>query len=157
MGKKSGNPPDSVDAGRRKFLNSTAGTLGAAAAVTMLPAPIRRALAIPAGSVTGTIEDVEHVVIFMQENRSFDHYFGSLRGVRGFGDRHVVQLPNGDPVWRQPGGPQGYVLPFPLHTESSSGQFVKDLDHSWGRTHMAWDGARWDQWVPAKSSLTMGY
>jgi len=52
----------------------------------MLPASIQRALAIPANNVTGTIQDVEHVVILMQENRSFDHYFGMLQGVRGFND-----------------------------------------------------------------------
>lgn len=41
-------------------------------------------LAIPAHNRTGTIADVEHIVILMQENRSFDHYFGPMRGVRGF-------------------------------------------------------------------------
>ena len=38
----------------------------------------------------------------MQENRSFDHYFGTLRGVRGFGDPRPVMLPSGKPVWFQP-------------------------------------------------------
>lgn len=46
-----------------------------------------KALAIPANNKTGTIQDVEHVIILMQENRSFDHYFGTLKGVRGFADR----------------------------------------------------------------------
>ena len=58
----------------------------ASAGVTMLPSSIRKALAIPANRATGSIQDVGHVVILMQENRSFDHYFGSLRGVRGFND-----------------------------------------------------------------------
>ena len=40
----------------------------------------------------------------MQENRSFDHYFGTLRGVRGFGDPRAVTLPTGKPVWYQPDG-----------------------------------------------------
>ena len=35
----------------------------------------------PSPDATGTIEDVEHVVILMQENRCFDHYFGSLCAV----------------------------------------------------------------------------
>jgi len=48
------------------------------------------------------IEDVEHVVIFMQENRPFDHYYGMLQGVRGFNDPAAPLLPNGDPVWKQP-------------------------------------------------------
>ncbi|WP_283181893.1 alkaline phosphatase family protein [Pseudomonas svalbardensis] len=37
---------------------------------------IQRAYSIPANNRTGTLMDVEHVVILMQENRSFDHYFG---------------------------------------------------------------------------------
>ena len=62
--------------------------LGAvAAALSSLPLSIQRALATPASVKTGTIQDVQHIVILMQENRSFDHYFGTLRGVRGFGDR----------------------------------------------------------------------
>jgi phospholipase C len=67
---------------RRDFLRLAATTASAA----MIPASIRKALAIPPNRATGTIRDVEHVVILMQENRSFDHYFGTLRGVRGFGD-----------------------------------------------------------------------
>ena len=50
------------------------------------------------------IKDVEHIVVLMQENRSFDHYFGTLRGVRGFGDPRPVELPSGKPVWHQSDG-----------------------------------------------------
>ena len=75
---------------RRDFLR----LLGTAAASAAFPS-ITRALAIPADDRTGSILDVEHVVIFMQENRSFDHYFGTLRGVRGFGDSRAVKLPTG--------------------------------------------------------------
>ncbi|MGT2490491.1 alkaline phosphatase family protein [Cupriavidus basilensis] len=38
---------------------------------------------------------MEHVVILMQENRSFDNYFGTLKGVRGFGDRFPILLAGG--------------------------------------------------------------
>jgi len=69
---------------RRTFLRALAGTAGVGAALGMFPPSIRRALAIPANRSTGTIRDVEHIVILMQENRSFDHYFGTLHGVRGF-------------------------------------------------------------------------
>ena len=68
---------------RRRFLQTVASSAGAAAAMTALPESIRNALAIPAASRTGTINDIEHIVVFMQENRSFDHYFGHMRGVRG--------------------------------------------------------------------------
>ena len=83
---------------RRDFLRMTT----AAAGAVMMPGSIRKALAIPPEIRTGTIRDVEHVVILMQENRSFDHYFGTLRGVRGFNDPRPVLLPNGKPVWYQP-------------------------------------------------------
>src|ERR1700694_3777526 len=96
---------------RRDFLLSAAQAAGAASALSMLPMGIRNALAIPANNRTGSIQDVEHIVVLMQENRSFDHYFGTLKGVRGFGDPRVAKLPNGDPVWNQPDGSGGYVVP----------------------------------------------
>src|SRR5215471_18228109 len=58
---------------RRRFLQTVAHSAGAAAALTAFPESIRRALAVPAASRTGTIQDIEHIVVFMQENRSFDH------------------------------------------------------------------------------------
>ena len=92
---------------RRSFLKLAAsGALSAS-----FPASIARALEIPANNRTRSIADVEHIVVLMQENRSFDHYFGMLRGVRGFGDPRAVRLPNGDPVWYQPaGGPSSSSL-----------------------------------------------
>jgi phospholipase C len=73
--------------GRREFLKAMgSGALAAAS----LPLSIRRALAIPAHNEKRSIEDVEHIVILMQENRSFDHYFGTMKGVRGFGDPRAV-------------------------------------------------------------------
>ena len=76
---------------RRSVLQMGAAALAAEA----FGSTIAKALAQPANTRTGTIRDVEHVVILMQENRSFDHYFGSLRGVRGFGDPRPLMLPNG--------------------------------------------------------------
>ena len=64
-------------------------------------AAIERAWAIDAKAKTGTIKDVDHVVILMQENRSFDHYFGTMNGVRGFADRFPIPLPGGRTVWAQ--------------------------------------------------------
>src|SRR5215469_5511998 len=74
----------------------------AGAVLACWPALIRKALAQPAARRTGTIMDVEHVVILMQENRSFDHYFGTMRGVRGFGDPRPAKLRNGKTIWHQP-------------------------------------------------------
>ena len=73
--------------------------LGAAAVGAAFPESIKRALAIEPKIETGTIKDVKHIVVLMQENRSFDHYLGALRGVRGFDDPRAVTLPSGDSVF----------------------------------------------------------
>src|ERR1700751_3534415 len=96
---------------RRGFTKLAARTAGGGAAVPVVSPIIRRALALPASNVTGTISDVRPVVILMMENRSFDHYFGTLRGVRGFGDRHPIPLPDGRTVWQQSDGTK-IIPPF---------------------------------------------
>ena len=107
---------------RRDFLRLAAQSTTGAAALAALPPLLREALALPAASATGSINDVEHVVIFMQENRSLDHYYGSIKGVRGFSDRTPIPLPNGRDAWHQPynGKAEGYLLPHHLDTRTSS-------------------------------------
>src|ERR1017187_788996 len=62
------------------------------------------------------LSDIEHVVILTQENRSFDHYFGSYGGVRGFSDQSAAfQQP--DPA-NTTISPVGQLLPFHLDTRS---------------------------------------
>jgi phospholipase C len=117
---------------------------------------IEKALAVSADIKTGTIEDVQHVVFLMQENRSFDHYFGTLRGVRGYGDPHPVTLPSGNPVWSQPNG-TGTLLPFHPTAQDLGLQFLKDLPHNWSDTHAAWNNGNYDQWVPNKGTTTMAH
>jgi phospholipase C len=78
---------------RRHFLRLTASTAGTALVSGVIPLSIARALAIPADRATGSILDVRHVVILVTENRAFDHYFGTLKGVRGFGDPHPCVRP----------------------------------------------------------------
>jgi phospholipase C len=144
---------------RRDFLK----LLSSAAAAAAFPASIARALSIPANNRTGTILDVEHIVILMQENRSFDHYFGTLRGVRGFGDPRAVTLPTRKSVFHQPDptNPDGFVLPF--HPEPPAGQpnlglaFIVDTPHDWDGTHLVWDGGKYDQWVPHKGTTSMAH
>src|SRR5689334_22597231 len=77
------------------------------------------------------ITNVQHVVIFMQEIRSFDHYFGALKGVCGFGDRNALEFQSGQKDFYQPQNP-GYVLPF-----HNAAQCIVDSDHSWDETHVA--------------------
>jgi phospholipase C len=139
---------------RRTFIKA----LGATAAAAALPASIARAMAIPANNATGTINDVEHIVFLMQENRSFDSYLGTLRGVRGYGDPRGVTLPSGKPVWYQPTGTgTDYVLPFHPTAPDLGLTFLEDLAHDWTSTHAAWNNGAWDQWVPNKGSTTMAY
>jgi phospholipase C len=137
---------------RRRFLQ----LLGSTALASALPASIARALEIQPSRRTGTIEDIEHIVILMQENRSFDHYFGSLKGVRGFGDPRPVNLTTGNSVWYQPNG-SNYVLPFHPTAPDLGLQFLEDLAHDWTSTHAAWNQGQYDQWVPSKGTTTMAY
>jgi phospholipase C len=137
---------------RRRFLQAA----GGAAAFTTLAASIDRATAIAANRRTGTLADVEHVVVLMQENRSFDHYFGTMRGVRGFGDPRTVTLPSGKSVWHQSDGKQD-VLPFHPDAKNLGLQFIQDLPHDWDTGHQAFNAGKFDQWVPAKGTTTMAY
>ncbi|MDP9046270.1 MAG: phospholipase C, phosphocholine-specific [Pseudomonadota bacterium] len=142
---------------RRDFLRLTAAATAAAAATPgALAQTIRRALSLPATCRTGTIQDVEHIVILMQENRSFDHYFGSLRGVRGFGDPRPVMLADGKPVWFQPHG-SGSLLPYRPSAEHLGLQYMDGTPHGWNDTHGAWNLGRYDQWVANKGTTTMAH
>lgn len=137
---------------RREFLKM----LCTGAASAAFPASISRAVAIQANNRTGTICDVEHIIFMMQENRSFDHYFGTLRGVRGFGDPRAVGLASGKSVFHQPHG-DGHLLPFHPGAPNLGLQFLEDLPHDWTSTHRACNGGRYDQWVPNKGPTTMAY
>ncbi len=139
---------------RRALLRGMA-ALGATAA---FPDAIKQALAIPASGTTGTIQDVQHIVVLMQENRSFDHYFGTLRGVRGFSDPRAVKLSgSGNPVYQQPNvNAQSVVqspptiLPFHPTAANMGQQFLGGLPHAWADAHAAWNIGNNDRWIPSK-------
>ncbi len=137
---------------RRDFLKAV-GALGAAATV---PTSIDRALAVAAKRVTGTIKDVKHIVILMQENRSFDHYFGTMKGVRGFGDRHTVPLPDGRTVWEQSNGAR-VLPPFHLDTEKTNAMKVPGTPHSFADSQAAWNQGSFGLWPKFKTDYAMGY
>ncbi|WP_163508479.1 phosphocholine-specific phospholipase C [Fodinicola acaciae] len=114
-----------------------------------------------AGTITGSIADVRHIVVLMQENRSFDHYFGTLKGVRGFADRATIPLAGGYSVFDQPNG-SGRQYPFPLRGTASNAETLVqcqgDIAHSWSDQHKAWNGGRLDSWMAAKNKIgCLGY
>ncbi|WP_369179912.1 phosphocholine-specific phospholipase C [Streptomyces mutabilis] len=142
-----------AEVNRRRFLQ----VAGATAAFSALSASIERAAALPANHRSGTIEDVEHIVVLMQENRSFDHYFGKLRGVRGFGDPHPVRLDSGKSVWHQAKGDGTEVLPFHPEADDLGMQFLEGLPHGWSDGQDAYHNGKYDRWLPAKGTTTMAY
>jgi phospholipase C len=149
---------------RHLFELALAGSAGAVLAGTAgQAATVRRAAAVaPAGSDLGA---VEHVVFLMQENRSFDHYFGIYPGVRGFDDHAAGS--DGVFAQRAPGVPDGYVLPFHLDTTSRIASCTHDLTHAWKPQHLCWDDGAMTDFVrvhtmeeyegPEYGTLTMGY
>ncbi|SAL81598.1 phospholipase C [Caballeronia terrestris] len=134
-----------------------AGSLGTSMAATLLPGWAHEALAIPAKTTTGTIDDVQHIVIFTQENRSFDHYFGKLRGVRGFNDRMAIRLPNGDSVWKQPTR-TSYILPFHISTTTTSATCAQAPSMSYQTDIAMWNKGLCNAWNTARlPGLGMSY
>jgi phospholipase C len=132
------------------------GMAGAAGAMGLFPAVIRRALAVAAQVETGTIQDVKHVVILMQENRSFDHYYGTLRGVRGFGDRFPITLESGAPVWAQTDGSR-VIPPYHLNPQVSSALLVPNTPHTFSDAQAAWNQGKYGSWPLYKTEYSMGH
>ncbi|MGW8352515.1 phosphocholine-specific phospholipase C [Streptomyces wedmorensis] len=141
-----------ADLNRRRFLQLT----GGAAAFTLLSESIARAASIPAQGSTGTIQDIEHIVVLMQENRSFDHYFGAMKGVRGFGDPRPVTLPSGKSVFHQSDGSK-VTLPFRPTSAKLGMEYLQGLNHDWQGGQSAFNKGKYDNWVPAKTKATMAH
>lgn len=142
---------------RRDFLLNSTKALFGTAALTSFPMSIQKALAIDAKVETGTIKDVKHVVILTQENRSFDNYFGTLKGVRGFGDRFTIPLTQGRKVWEQYDANKNKVYPYHLDSSRGNAQRVSGTPHSWTDGQFAWDHGRMGNWVQYKQPQSMGY
>ncbi len=147
---------------RRDFIKSL---LAGGAAAALYPS-LARAFEIPAHSRTGTIQDVEHVVILTQENRAFDHYFGALNGVRGFGDRFVIPVPDqgartGRTVFVQPNEHDAephLIAPFRLNTKQDFAVGRHDgTPHSFVSGQAAWDNGRMGAWTRTKHNHAMGH
>jgi phospholipase C len=140
--------------------------LKAAPLAAALHPAIARALDIPARRITGTIMDVQHIVILTQENRAFDHYFGTLSGVRGFGDRFPIPLPDtatrkNATVWVQPDARADVTAPvLPFHADTQANFKLMRLEgtpHTFADAQAAWDDGRMQAWPPAKHNHAMAY
>ncbi|MDP4286088.1 MAG: phospholipase C, phosphocholine-specific [Bacteroidota bacterium] len=149
---------------RREFIKKASFLAGGAGIWGSLPASIKKAIAINPNPGT-TFEDAEHVVFLMQENRSFDHCFGTLQGVRGFNDPRFISLPTGDPVWLQSNKAAQKFVPFHLNMKDTQATWMGGLPHSWDNQVDALNNGKHDGWLEAKRPdkeyegmpLTMGY
>ncbi|CAM3415874.1 phospholipase C [Bordetella sputigena] len=157
-----------IDHRRREFFRKSSRGAAAAASLSMFPPAIRKALAIEADRRTGTLQDVEHIVVLTQENRSFDHYFGTLSGVRGFGDRFPIPVPDapgmaGRTVWYQRHDGQPAGLPAILAPQHNDTAVDFRLMRTAGTPHLypdaqdAWDGGRMTHWPQFKKNASMVY
>jgi phospholipase C len=150
---------------RRDFIKKAALLTGAVGLSGVLPASIQKALAInPAPG--STFMDAEHIVILMQENRSFDHCFGTMKGVRGFNDPRAIDLPNKNKVWLQSNAKGETYEPFRLDIKNTKATWMSSLPHTWRNQVNARNDGKYDQWLNAKRSgkqefadmpLTLGY
>jgi phospholipase C len=136
---------------RRDFIKKAAMLTGGAGLLGVLPPSIQKALAIDP-SPGSTYLDAEHVVILMQENRSFDHCYGALRGVRGFNDPRAIQLPNKNLVWLQTNAAGETYTPFRLNIKDTKATWMGSLPHSWSNQVDARNGGKYDKWLIAKQA-----
>jgi len=151
---------------RRQVL---AGGLGGAAALglasigsapTSAAETVRRAASVKAAG--SDLSAIKHVVFLMHENRSFDHYFGTMGGVTGYSDSNN----RGAFTQAWPGGSQPTLLPFHMNSRKQLSECTNDLDHSWPAEHASWNGGAMDKFVSTHTSPayegalginTMGY
>ena len=150
---------------RRDFLKKTFMLAAGGGALGSLPASIQKAFAIDPAPGT-TWRDAEHVVILMQENRSFDHMYGKLRGVRGFNDPRAITLPDGNPVWLQSNAAGDTYAPFRFDIKDTQATWMGSLPHGWVDQSGARNEGKHDRWLDFKRMdnkefaglpLTLGY
>lgn len=150
---------------RREFLEKSSLLLAGLGTSSVLHPSILKALAIDPAAQS-TFYDAEHVVILMQENRSFDHAFGALKGVRGFLDKRAFVKQDGHSVFFQKNDEGKYASPARLDLRNTKSTWMSSLPHSWADQQKALNKGKFDQWLQAKASgnkdyknipLTLGY
>lgn len=141
---------------RRNFLKKSILLSGATGISNILPASIQRALAIDPEKGS-TYLDAEHIVILMQENRSFDHCFGTLKGVRGYNDPRAIKLPDGKPVWLQSDEQGNTYAPFRLNIKDTKATWMGSLPHGRDDQVDAWNYGKYDNWLKVKKPRHKAY
>ncbi|SFW33780.1 phospholipase C [Sinomicrobium oceani] len=141
---------------RRDFLKKAALLTGGVGVTMAFPPSIQKALAINPDEGT-SFEDAEHVVLLMQENRSFDHCFGTLKGVRGYNDPRAIALPDKNPVWMQRNSKGETYVPFRLNMQETKATWMGDLPHSWENQVDARNHGKYDKWLVAKQTWRKAY
>lgn len=134
-------------------------------------------------SSAGPQSPIQHLIFIVQENHSFDNYFGTYPGANGFPanvsvfiDPNNTSLGSVSPYHLSADVPVmivGDELPpgvadpdelaadandptSPFHLASQS--IGQDLSHAWSVAHAAYDNGKMDDFVSAEgSNLTMGY
>jgi phospholipase C len=150
---------------RRDFIKKASLLSGGAGLMHVLPLSIQKALAID--PVPGsTFLDAEHIVFLMQENRSFDHTYGTLQGVRGFNDPRAITLPDKNLVWLQTNKEGDTYCPFRLNIKDTKATWMSSLPHGWTDQVDARNNGKYNKWLDSKRSgnkeyakmpLTLGY
>ncbi|VBA41639.1 Phospholipase C 1 [Mycobacterium attenuatum] len=151
---------------RRQFLAKLAAATSAGAFMSVAGPLIEKAYA--AGPCAGHLTDIEHFVLLMQENRSFDSYFGTLSGVNGFDSGSPAFQQKGWNPAKQAKDPAGITIPFRFDTTRGpllDGECVNDPIEGWVAVHTAWNNGANDQWLPSQYPeaidgnipATMGY
>jgi len=135
---------------RRDFLKIATAIAAGAGISGVFPESIERAFAIDPAPGSSYL-DAEHVVILMQENRSFDHMLGALQGVRGFNDPRAATLPNGNPVWLQTNAAGETYAPFRLDIHNTDSTWTGSLPHSRESQVDAWNNGDCDRWLDANA------
>ena len=150
---------------RRDFLKKASLLSGGAGLLNILPASIAKAMAINPEAGT-TFMDAEHIVFLMQENRSFDHTYGTLQGVRGFNDPRAITQPGKKPVWFQTNAAGETYAPFRLDIKNTKATWMHSLPHSWSDQVDARNNGKYNRWLDTKHSgheeykampLTLGF
>lgn len=141
---------------RREFIKKAALLSGGVALTGMLPPAIQKALAIDP-KMGSTFYDAEHVVLLMQENRSFDHAFGMLQGVRGFNDPRAITLANKNKVWLQSNKEGETYAPWHLNIKETKIAWMGSTPHNWTDQTDARNGGKYDQWLDVKKPYKLTY